>query len=189
MKSTIALLALFGSQLASADAVLTYTGQAFNKTGAGAGSLTATFKFSSPLTASTTLTAADVASFSITSAGRTITSADAYTFSDFGFVLGADSLPTSWHIEVEKNIEGDSSKPEQWTSHFGTAGYSNYDAFGVDDNYANNRLANTASYSIIYTTPGTWAVAAAVPEPSSLALLAVGAAALFIARRRTTNQA
>ena len=189
MKTAIALLALLGSQLASANSVLTYTGQAFNDGAAGAGSVTATIEFSKPLVAGITLTAADIVSFSISALGNTVTSSSAYTYSDFTFQLGADALPNVWRMAVEMNVTGDSSKPEQWTSNFGMNWNWNLDAFSIDDAYAKDSYASGASYSDIWAS-GHWAASSsvsAVPEPSSWALMGFGGAALFIARRRTNK--
>ena len=187
MKSTIALLALLGSQLASAD-VLTYTGKPFTEAYEGAGSVTATFVTKSALVAGTTLTAADIASFSVSALGFTVTNSDA-SFTSLKFVLGAGALPTSWNIAVEKSFEGDNTLPEQWSSFNGTGDWSNLDAFARDDTLGNALGTNGKGYSVIWNTPGTWSASAvgAVPEPSSWALMGLGAGALFIARRRTNK--
>ena len=104
MRRLLAVIVILGAQVCSAGMV-TYAGNAFTTTAQGAGSLNATFDFSAPLSNGATLTATDIASFSITAAGRTITSSDAYTFSDFAFVIGAGLLPVAWHFLISKIVQ------------------------------------------------------------------------------------
>ena len=164
-----------------AGPILQYTGNPFTTTTAGSGNVTATFQFAGPLTNGSTLTLADVVSFSISAAGRTTTSADTYSFVDIAFVIGPSLLPVSWHFEFERNIEGGAS-PEQWTSRNSFPGRSTLDAFSVDDLSPNNFLVNGTTFSAIFDSPGSWS---AVPEPSAAALSLSGILVLtFLSLRR-----
>jgi len=177
------VLGLNFSSGAQAD-IISYIGNEFDVTDAGAGNVEMTLEFSSDLVASSTLTLSDLRSWSITAAGRTITNNDSPTFAVASFLIGDNLLPVQWDFAIEKNIEGD-NRPEQWSSltdFFFNTGFV-FDAFSLDDDRPFDVRARGNPFSVKRDMPGTWTT---VPEPSTLVLSGLGLLTLgLIAARRS----
>jgi hypothetical protein len=138
-----------------------YVGKPFTRINAGSGNVSMSVGFNEPLVALSVLDERDIAWFSITALGRTITDSDLPTFLIAEFTIGEDLLPTSWGFAVEKNVEG-LADPEQWSSFappfsFDAFG-SFYDAFSIDDSRRKSEAASGNPFSARFEDPGSWTI-------------------------------
>ena len=179
---TMTALLFLWTQNSFAISRIKYVGLPFETTDAGPGNLTMTIQFKEPLVPLDVLYDSDIAFFGIIAAGRAITNWHSPSYVHAEFRIGADLIPTSWVMAVEKQIEGDPSRPEAWTSRLQPVNHSgqNLDIFGIDDLNENHSSTIPLTFSEIVFQPGTWIL---IPEPTTYAL-ALAALCLAMGRRR-----
>lgn len=146
--------------------------------------------FSNPLIPGSVVSLSSIASYSIDSAGRTITDRNAtYAFAEF--TIGPDGLPSDWGFGAEAQLEGNSN-PEQIATHAGTTNMIftgtrtfDTDALHIDDLEPNKPQGawsgNGAGLTDLLGGTGTWTT---VPEPCGVMLLGHVITTLLSTRRR-----
>ncbi len=180
VKAALVTFVLLYASCAQAGSVLSYVGESFTTIhpSVGAGNVVAVFEIDSQITNGTILGPADVTSWSISAAGRTIDSLSAFTFFDAEFRIGPALLPDSWAFIAEANLEG-SNAPESIYSLLGpesvvgTGVGTGISGLALDDGSPGPFTAS-ASFSRISdgTRPGTWT---RVPEPSAHLFMCIAA--------------
>ena len=107
LKATTRLIALTLAALSGPIMAeqIKYTGPNFQLEEAGAGRVTATFTFHEPLINLAILDESDIAEWSMSAAGITITYSDA-SFFEADFVIGSDGLPELWEVNAESFLPG-----------------------------------------------------------------------------------
>lgn len=154
---------------------LQYTGNPFTITDLGAGNITATVDFLTPLTNGATLGPADVNAFTITGPVGTMDTGAA-TFTALEFIIGPSLTPTMWSMAVEQNLTAGAAV-EEYITHLGPTsvfGAFQQDSYTQDDPSQNAAATGAVSSSFILSLPGSWTI---VPEPTALSLGIFGAAA------------
>ena len=182
---------------AKAD-LLNYKSIPFSSVGANAGPgfVDATFNINVPLLAGSTITDADMSSWSLNASGRTIENSGA-SWSSVELDIGPDLIPTTWSFHAEQNLEG-SSDPEQISASFVldtfsfSTGFSQFDVIAIDDVWGGqpNSATTADNLSITHrfdvpTSTGTW-THTAIPEPSAclyLGLFSIAAVCVRNVRR------
>lgn len=166
-----AILAVGVQSAISARAdLVAYTGNAFTTTGSGPGHVTGLFDFNVALTDGAVLNETHLNSWSLSAAGRTLTS-DAASFLAAEFTIGPSLLPSSWEAIIEQNVEGN-PEPESIATDFHPdeeiAHAVPVDYFILNDDETDSFavVPTTHGASFVLENPGTWA---AVPEPSAFA--------------------
>ena len=179
---TAAVLFIFASVLHAVP--VTYTGDSISGA-VGSGNVTATFDFTTTLTAGATLTEADIASWSMSAAGRTIDSS-AFSYFEAEFNIGAALLPTSWYFVAEQDLESGPA-PESIASWrppvSSTSIVSTQDFIFLDDTEPNDPAAS-GTFSWNSNSPGIFT---AVPEPSAYLYLGLVGLAVMGWKKRNTG--
>lgn len=176
MKNNAILFAICWLSASTANAaIVTYTGNPFDRFGAnsGPGNIVAAFDISVPLTAGAVITQADMNSWSMSAAGRTIENTGA-TFVSIQLDIGPDLLPATWIFGAEQNLEGHAN-PETIASHRNGVN-TPVDSLLLNDQWIGHLSGNgdSADSSTNIRRPGTWTVSA-VPEPSPFLYLGLAA--------------
>ena len=133
-----------------------------------------------------TLTASDIQSFTLTGVGGTAATVQGLVYPTAPTITFTDGIITSWDVEA-------------FSSNFGSTLYETYDLGPDPGNFALDSVESfgrpgappptVSASNYNQNSPGTWTIAAGVPEPASWAMMILGVGAIGFALRDSRRSA